>query len=80
MSQHAKMAPADVNESSKDITGVPSGFILKLYQMVNGAPDEVISVSEVKNKRSFERKKSINPFDDAAHCDEGRGRDSIFPP
>lgn len=24
---------------------VPSGFILKLYQMVNGAPDEVISVS-----------------------------------
>ena len=23
----------------------PSGFILKLYQMVNGAPDEVISVS-----------------------------------
>jgi len=25
--------------------GVPSGFVLKLYQMVNGAPDEVISVS-----------------------------------
>jgi len=24
---------------------VPSGFILKLYQMVNGAPDEVIRVS-----------------------------------
>ena len=24
----------------------PSGFILKLYQMVNGAPDEVISVSK----------------------------------
>ena len=23
----------------------PSGFILKLYQMVNGAPDEVITVS-----------------------------------
>jgi len=23
--------------------GVPSGFVLKLYQMVNGAPDEVIS-------------------------------------
>jgi hypothetical protein len=22
----------------------PSGFILKLFQMVNGAPDEVISV------------------------------------
>ena len=26
---------------------VPSGFILKLFQMVNGAPDEVISVSEI---------------------------------
>jgi hypothetical protein len=26
----------------------PSGFILKLYQMVNGAPDEVISVSRLK--------------------------------
>ena len=24
---------------------VPSGFILKLYQMCNGAPDDVISVS-----------------------------------
>ena len=23
----------------------PSGFILKLFQMVNGAPDEVITVS-----------------------------------
>ena len=31
---------------SNDASGsVPSGFILKLYQMVNGAPDEVISVS-----------------------------------
>lgn len=26
----------------------PSGFILKLYQMVNGAPDEVISVRSRK--------------------------------
>jgi hypothetical protein len=25
---------------------VPSGFILKLFQMVNGAPDEVISVGD----------------------------------
>ena len=41
------MAPAEVNESSKEAasTGVPSGFILKLYQMVNGAPDDIISVS-----------------------------------
>jgi hypothetical protein len=43
---NATMAPSDVNESTKDATGVPSGFILKLFQMVNGAPDEVISVSE----------------------------------
>jgi hypothetical protein len=28
----------------KDSNGVPSGFVLKLYQMVNGAPDEIISV------------------------------------
>ena len=26
-------------------SNVPSGFILKLFQMVNGAPDEVIRVS-----------------------------------
>lgn len=31
-----------VQEGTAD---APSGFILKLYQMVNGAPDEVISVS-----------------------------------
>ena len=30
---------------SKEGGGVPSGFVLKLYQMVNNAPDEVISVS-----------------------------------
>lgn len=41
------MAPAEVNEPSKEAAcaGVPSGFILKLYQMVNGAPDDIISVS-----------------------------------
>jgi len=37
------MAPSALNESTKEAAGVPSGFILKLYQMVNGAPDEVIS-------------------------------------
>jgi hypothetical protein len=30
--------------SSESGNNVPSGFILKLFQMVNGAPDEVISV------------------------------------
>jgi len=31
--------------SNKDGNGVPSGFVLKLFQMVNGAPDDIISVS-----------------------------------
>jgi hypothetical protein len=36
-------------EPSNDGGGsVPSGFILKLFQMVNGAPDEVISVSDIE--------------------------------
>jgi hypothetical protein len=34
----------EINSSSKEGGGVPSGFVLKLYQMVNNAPDEVISV------------------------------------
>ena len=29
----------------KDAASVPSGFVLKLYQMVNEAPDEIIAVS-----------------------------------
>ena len=29
----------------------PSGFILKLFQMVHGAPDEIISVSEEQFRR-----------------------------
>jgi hypothetical protein len=31
----------------------PSGFILKLYQMVSGAPDEVITVSFVKSELNY---------------------------
>lgn len=30
---------------NKDNASVPSGFVLKLYQMVNEAPDEIITVS-----------------------------------
>jgi hypothetical protein len=39
--------PPIVKESStsKDVAGVPSGFVLKLYQMVTGAPNDIISVS-----------------------------------
>lgn len=40
------------DSTKKEVTAVaqngpnePSGFILKLFQMVNGAPDEVITVS-----------------------------------
>jgi hypothetical protein len=36
-------------------SAVPSGFILKLYQMVNGAPDEVIKVNTIE-AHSSERK------------------------
>lgn len=39
-SQDMSPSPSPVNEAN-----VPSGFILKLFQMVNGAPDEVITVS-----------------------------------
>jgi hypothetical protein len=28
----------------QDTASVPSGFVLKLYQMVNEAPDEIIAV------------------------------------
>lgn len=39
------VAPDLNTSSSQDKGGVPSGFVLKLYQMVNGAPDEIVSVS-----------------------------------
>jgi len=35
--------PATKDHSTSSGGNVPSGFILKLYQMVNGAPDEVIT-------------------------------------
>ena len=34
-----------VPASSEGKNGTPSGFVLKLYQMVNGAPDDIVSVS-----------------------------------
>jgi hypothetical protein len=37
-------SPTSIQPSN---TEVPSGFILKLFQMVNGAPDEVISVRQL---------------------------------
>lgn len=40
-----KVVNASPRESSA--ADVPSGFILKLFQMVEGAPDEVIAVSSL---------------------------------
>ena len=37
--------PSTTSSGGDSASNVPSGFILKLFQMVNGAPDEVISVS-----------------------------------
>ena len=44
-SKNKEVSPSQGNDGG---SAVPSGFILKLFQMVNGAPDEVISVSFVQ--------------------------------
>ena len=47
-------APPPPQQQPKEGNGaVPSGFILKLYQMVNGAPDDVICVSRVQTQTVF---------------------------
>ncbi|VEU33747.1 unnamed protein product [Pseudo-nitzschia multistriata] len=45
MNAGIKVSPPPItkNETTGSSSNVPSGFILKLYQMVNGAPNEVIS-------------------------------------
>mmetsp|Transcript_36740 Transcript_36740/g.76505 ORF Transcript_36740/g.76505 Transcript_36740/m.76505 type:complete len:134 (-) Transcript_36740:36-437(-) len=43
METRRRNGPAEIKEDTAS-SDAPSGFILKLYQMVNGAPDEVISV------------------------------------
>lgn len=52
MSTEANMNDASPSASQEGGSSAPSGFILKLYQMVNGAPDEVISVSRMRNSSS----------------------------
>lgn len=37
----------DLQPGNDDSADAPSGFILKLFQMVTGAPDEIISVSSI---------------------------------
>jgi hypothetical protein len=46
MSIDSKIKEVSPSASQDGGANAPSGFILKLFQMVNGAPDEVISVSE----------------------------------
>jgi hypothetical protein len=56
--------PAIIKDNS-----TPSGFILKLYQMVNGAPDDLISVSDLNRHLFFgicEQEKS-NHFQDGSY-------------
>ena len=45
MSMESRNKDDATTQGNDASSAVPSGFILKLYQMVNGAPDEVISVS-----------------------------------
>ena len=45
METRSRNSPEDAVKESSASADAPSGFILKLYQMVNGAPDEVIAVS-----------------------------------
>ena len=45
----------DAEETSEDnnIVEQPTAFILKLFQMIRGAPDEVIAVSSLQLTSSF---------------------------
>lgn len=43
MEARNRNAPVELRDDVTSSPDAPSGFILKLYQMVNGAPDEVIS-------------------------------------
>jgi hypothetical protein len=45
--------PADSSTRGSHDGNVPSGFILKLYQMVNGAPDDMITVSLLSRSMAF---------------------------
>jgi hypothetical protein len=47
---------SNAKDETSGSSNVPSGFILKLYQMVNGAPNEVITVrlfSPIEKMRPF---------------------------
>jgi len=46
MNTETLMKEESPSASQEGGSNAPSGFILKLFHMVNGAPDEVISVSD----------------------------------
>ena len=48
-------ATPKVKDETSGSSSVPSGFILKLYQMVNGAPNEVITVSLFSSKEQIRK-------------------------
>ena len=56
---NAPVITKDTSSTSRGGNAVPSGFILKLYQMVNGAPDEVITVSFLFSSFSIASKKML---------------------
>ena len=60
-SKPKEVTPPPTSSSGGGDSGsnVPSGFILKLFQMVNGAPDEVISVSYMLFCRTIWRLGSV---------------------
>ena len=52
----------------QDASEAPSGFILKLFQMVNGAPDEVISVSLSLTLPILSRLRGTSCFNSMCSC------------
>lgn len=52
----SKRAGSPPPPAKNDDGNAPSGFVLKLFQMVNGAPDEIVSVSRLSSFPSAERK------------------------
>ena len=67
MSVNTKGSAAPSNDGGSG--SVPSGFILKLFQMVNGAPDELISVSA----KLWNNKNSMLPVENRSALTERMG-------
>ncbi len=59
---------SSVKDENSGSSNVPSGFILKLYQMVNGAPNEVITVRLFFFERTNENLFTVVEFFDIETC------------